>query len=73
MSANSPISNFGSTSSATLKARSPRASSAASISSLSVGQLDLGLAGEAQPVLVDDLLVGLVDRLLNDIGHHRLP
>ena len=33
-------------------------------------QFDLRLHGEAQAVLVDDLLVGRVDRLLHDIGHH---
>ena len=35
-------------------------------------QFDLRLAGEAQAVVVDDLLVGVVDRLLDDVGHHRL-
>src|SRR6185437_7342276 len=35
-------------------------------------KLDLGLAGEAQMVVVDDLLVGAGDGLLDDFGHHRL-
>ena len=35
------------------------------------GQLDFRLLGEAQAVIVDDLLVGGVDELLDEIGHHR--
>ena len=35
-------------------------------------QLDLGLAGQPKVVVVDDLLVGFGDRLLDDVGHHRL-
>ena len=34
-------------------------------------QFDLRLLREPQAVFVDDLLVGLGDRLLHDIGHHR--
>ena len=36
-------------------------------------QLDLRLAGEAQVIVVDDLLVGVGDSLLDDVGHDRLP
>ncbi len=50
MSENSPTSNFGSTSSATLKARSPRASRAASIASLSVGSSILGSWARRRPL-----------------------
>ena len=35
-------------------------------------QLDLRLAGEAQAVVVDDLLVRAGDGFLHDVGHHRL-
>ena len=36
------------------------------------GQLDLRLAGEAQMVVVDDLLIRVGDRLLDNVGHDRL-
>jgi len=34
-------------------------------------ELDLRLEGELQAVVGDDLLIGLVDRVLHDIGHDR--
>ena len=34
------------------------------------GKLDLRFAGEAQAIVVDDLAIGLVDGILDDIGHH---
>ncbi len=35
------------------------------------GQFDLRLHGEPQVAAVDDLLVGLLDLLLHEVGHHR--
>ena len=55
-----------------MKLRSPRASSAASITAWSFGSSSFGSQGETQLVVVDDLLVGVGDRLLDDIGHDRL-
>jgi hypothetical protein len=35
------------------------------------GQIDLGLQSNAKLVFLDDLTIGLVDRVLNHIGHDR--
>ncbi len=36
------------------------------------GEVDLGLAGEAKLVVGENLLLGVVDSLLDDVAHDRL-
>ena len=62
----------GRTSKAMEKVRSPLASSTFSISARSSGKSNFGCAGEAQLVVVEDFLLGGVDRLLHDVAHDGL-
>ena len=71
MSSKPPTSIFGSTSSATVKAKS-----ALRIESLLdflgiLGKIDLRVHGKPQLIVLDNLPIGLVDRVLDDLGHDR--
>ncbi len=68
-----PASKVGIVSTATVKARSPCASMARSTSAWSLRQIDLRLEREAQSVVFDDLPVGLVDGILDDVAHDGTP
>ena len=72
MSSKEPTSNFGSTSSFTVKARSPADLDRLLHALVAAVDVDGRLVGEAQAVVLDDLAVRLVDGVLQHVAHDRL-